>query len=458
MIFSDLHRKQTVFFNSQQTKDVKFRIQKLKALKKNILNNEKKIIEALRSDFYKSHFETLSSEIGVVIDELNLHIRKLHSWQKNKNIFPALVNFPSRAKIYRQAYGKVLILSPWNYPFNLSMVPLIGAVSAGNTVVLKPSEYSPATSRIISEIISKVFDENYVKVVQGDAKTAQELLSLKWDYIFFTGSISVGKYIYQAAAKHLTPLTLELGGKSPVVIDHTADLDLAAKRIVWGKFLNAGQTCIAPDYILIPGELIDLFIEKLVNQIIKTYGRDIRNNPYFPRIINIKNHRRLLRILEGQNVVFGGEYDTENLFLSPSIVKNPDLDSELMQYEIFGPVLPVIAYDSRQEMEQILQQHPDPLAFYIFSKDKQLQKHFISTYRFGGGVINDTIIHFINNRLPFGGVGESGSGRYHGKHSFDTFTYQKSVVKRATWLDIPIRYLPPSQWKEKLIRLFLMKL
>ncbi len=456
-MFSDIYRKQTEFFNSRQTFDVDFRVQKLKALRKTVLNNENKIIAALRQDFNKSPFETLSSEIGVVIDEINLHIKNLRSWQKAQKVFPALVNFPSSAEIYRQPYGKVLIISPWNYPFNLSMIPLVGAISAGNTVVLKPSEYSPATGMILTKILREVFDENYVKVVQGNARTAQQLLKLKWDYIFFTGSSVVGKYIYQAAAEHLTPVTLELGGKSPVIIDHTADLDLAAKRIVWGKFLNAGQTCIAPDYILIPNEICDIFIKKLQKEIIKTYGKDIKNNPDYPRIINDKNHRRLLRILEGQNIVYGGEHDAESLFLSPCIVKNPDINSELMQYEIFGPVLPVIGYNSLQEIEQILLQHPDPLAFYIFSNDRKKQKYFIWNFRFGGGVINDTIVHFINKRLPFGGVGNSGTGRYHGKYSFETFSYRKAVVKRATWLDIPIRYLPPTHWKEKLIRLFLMK-
>jgi aldehyde dehydrogenase (NAD+) len=453
----DLLLQQTDFFNSGQTKDVNFRKQKLQALRKSILTHEKDIIEALHQDFKKSAFETIASEIGVVIDEINLHIKKIKSWHKSRRVMPALVNFPSSAKVYPEPYGKVLIISPWNYPFNLAMIPLIGAVSAGNTVVLKPSEYSSNTAKVIQTIINEVFDNKHVAVIQGDAQIARDLLAQKWQYIFFTGSTAVGKYVYQAAAKNLTPLTLELGGKSPVVIDQTAQLKLAAKRIVWGKFINAGQTCIAPDYILIDEKVHQEFINYLQAEIIKTYGEDAQKSADFPRIINQQNFNRLSSALKNQPVIFGGKTDASDLFIAPSLLLNPDLNSELMQYEIFGPILPIITYKTQAEMGKVLAQHPEPLAFYIFSTDKKQQQYLIKKYAFGGGVINDVVVHFVNNRLAFGGVGASGLGAYHGKHSFDTFSHHKSVVKRSNWLDIPFRYAPATAFKEKMLRFFLMK-
>jgi len=457
MVPNDIYLNQKDFFQSQLTKSIAFRIDKLKKLKKIILEKESDIKAALKKDLNKSSFETTASEVGVVMEELNLHIKKLKSWSRSKYVFPSLVNFPSIAKIYPEPYGNVLILSPWNYPFNLSMIPLIGAVSAGNTVVLKPSEYSPNTSQVTAEIISAVFDPKHVAVIQGDAKTAQNLLKNAWDYIFFTGSTPVGKSVYKAAAQNLTPVTLELGGKSPVVVDETAKLKLAARRIVWGKFLNAGQTCIAPDYLLVAESVAPKLMEYLQKEIIKSYGKYPKNTDYYPRIINRRNFTRLMNSLKNQTLVFGGQYDEKDLYISPTIVSNPDWESDLMQYEIFGPILPVITYKNITDAEKLLQKHPKPLAFYIFSQNKKLQKHLIQKFAFGGGVINDSIVHFINNRLPFGGIGPSGIGQYHGKYSFDTFTHYKPVVKRGTWLDVPIRYFPPTRLKEKLIRFFLMK-
>jgi len=453
----DILQQQIDFFNSGQTKEITFRKEKLKALKGSIIAHEKDIIDALHNDFKKSAFETIASEIGVVIEEINLHIKKLKSWSQPKRVFPAFVNFPSTAKIYTEPYGKVLIISPWNYPFNLAMIPLIGSISAGNTAVIKPSEYASQTSAVIQTIIDEVFDKKHVAVIQGDANVARKLLEQKWQYIFFTGSTAVGEYVYQAAAKHLTPVTLELGGKSPVIIDKTAKLKLAAKRIVWGKFINAGQTCIAPDYILIDEAVSKAFIKHLQEEISNTYGTDIQNSPDFPRIINRQNWSRLNNALQNQSIIFGGKTDANDLYISPTLLLNPSLDSELMQYEIFGPVLPIITYKTQDQMESVLQQHPEPLAFYIFSTDKKQQKYLLNKYTFGGGVINDVVIHFINNKLPFGGVGASGLGAYHGKHSFDTFSHHKSVVKRGNWIDIPIRYAPATAFKEKMLRWFLMK-
>ncbi len=452
-----IYQDQKDFFDKHLTKHSFYRIEKLKELRKVLLQKETAIKEALYIDLHKSNFESIASEFGLVMEELNLHIKKLASWSKPRNVRPSILNFPSTAKIYPEPYGTVMIISPWNYPFNLSMIPLIGAIAAGNTVLLKPSEYSPHTTQILDEIISEVFEPEYARVIQGVAKTAQTLLKYPWDYIFFTGSTPVGKAVYEAAAKNLTPVTLELGGKSPVIVDETADLKLAAKRIVWGKFLNAGQTCIAPDYILVQEKISDKLIEHLQQEIIQVYGENPKEAYFYPRIINQKNFKRLITSLQNQPVVFGGDHDETFLYISPTIVYNPDWTSDLMQYEIFGPILPVIPYKDETEMNEMLRKHPQPLAFYIFSNNKKLQQRLIQTHAFGGGVINDSIVHFINNRLPFGGVGASGIGKYHGKHSFDTFTHYKPVVKRATWLDIPIRYFPPSDLKEKLVRFLLVK-
>jgi len=448
---------QREFFKNGQTKDLKYRKRKLKDLRQNILLFQDEIVQALYQDFKKSSFESMASEVGVVIDELNLHIKKLTFWAKPKRIQPVLVNFPSTAKIYPEAYGQILIISPWNYPFNLAITPLIGAVAAGNTAVIKASEYAPHTAKVIAKIIAKSFDKQHVTVIEGDASTAQKLLELKWNYIFFTGSSVVGKYVYQAAAKNLTPVSLELGGKSPVIIDKTANLKLAAKRIVWGKFLNAGQTCIAPDYVLIPSKISTEFIAFLKTEIVSAYGENPEKSKDYPRIINTKNFNRLQRMLQDPQLVFGGKTNSDDLYISPSIILNPEAESEIMQYEIFGPILPIITYDTQEEMEHKLQENQNPLAFYIFSNDKKMQKYLINKYPFGGGVINDVIVHFINNRLPFGGVGDSGLGSYHGKHSFDTFSHHKSMVKRANWLDIPIRYVPSSKLKHKLLKFFLMR-
>ena len=448
----DLQKK---LFDSQITKDVLFRIKHLKELRKSIYKHEKDICQALYKDFKKSEFEVMSSEIGVVISELNKTIKNLKKWNKPKRVLPSLINFPSSARIYHEPYGNVLIISPWNYPFNLALTPLVGAIAGGNTVVLKPSELSHHTSGIIKTILSEVFDENYVAVVEGNAEIAQNLLKLKWDYIFFTGSPRIGKYVYQAAAKNLTPVTLELGGKSPALIDKTANVKIAARRIVWGKFLNAGQTCIAPDYILIDKSKSESFLSFLKEEIRKQYGDNPKNSPDFPRIINSPNFERLKAMLDKDKIVIGGDYDETEHYIAPMVLLNPDLNSPVMQGEIFGPILPVITYNTMETAEKVIEKYPKPLAFYIFSNNKKTQKYFINKYSFGGGVINDTVVHFINDRLPFGGVGESGISQYHGKHSFHTFTREKSVVKRYNWLDIPVRYLPSTDLKKKLVKFFL---
>ncbi len=446
---------QKEYFNSHVTKDVGFRLKHLKELKRVVFKYEKEICQALYDDFRKSEFEVMSSEIGVVISELNKTIKNLKKWNKPKRVLPSLINFPSSARIYHEPYGNVLIISPWNYPFNLALTPLVGAIAGGNTVVLKPSELTPQTSAVIRKILEEVFDENYVAVVEGNAEVAQNLLKMKWDYIFFTGSPRIGKYVYQAAAKNLTPVTLELGGKSPALIDKTANVKIAARRIVWGKFLNAGQTCIAPDYILIDKSKSESFLSFLKEEIRKQYGDNPRNSPDFPRIINSPNFERLKAMLDKDKIAIGGDYDKSEKYIAPTVLLNPELDSPVMQGEIFGPILPVITYNTMETAEKVIKKYPKPLAFYIFSNNKKTQKYIINKYSFGGGVINDTVVHFINDRLPFGGVGESGISQYHGKHSFYTFTREKSVVKRYNWLDIPVRYLPSTDLKKKLVKFFL---
>ncbi|WP_340074106.1 aldehyde dehydrogenase [Leptobacterium sp. I13] len=439
---NDIINKQHKFFNTRTSYDVSYRVATLKKLKAEIIAKEQAICNALYADFKKPVFESLLSETQFVLAELSTAIKKTRSWAKPKSIWPSLANFPSSDVIYSEPRGTVLIIAPWNYPFQLAIAPLIGAVAAGNTVVLKPSELTPHTSKIITEIVATVFDQNHVTVVEGGVETSQALLKEKWGYIFFTGSVGVGKIIYKAAAEHLTPVTLELGGKNPCIIDETVNIKLTAKRIVWGKFLNGGQTCIAPDYILIRSKIKEPFIEAMQNEIQAAYGENPQVSPDYPRIVNEKNFDRLAIMLKGEETPVGGIVDKEDLYIAPTIVDNPSLDSEVMKDEIFGPILPVIPYEEITAIDLIISHYDKPLSLYVFSKKNSFAKKLIKKYAFGGGAINDTIVHIVNKRMPFGGVGHSGIGAYHGKLSFDIFSHKKSVVKRGTWIDIPIRYAP----------------
>ncbi len=434
--------EQNKFFNSQSTKPISQRKQVLRALRKEITAREHDINTAVHKDFKKSAFETYISETGIVLAELDLTISKLQTWSKPERVRASLLNFPSSDHIYSEPYGNVLIIAPWNYPFHLAIAPLIAAVAAGNTVIIKPSELTPHTSALICEIVDNVFSEDYVKVVEGGVKTSQDLLSMRWDYIFFTGSVNVGKIVAKAAAENLTPITLELGGKNPCIIDETANLKLAAKRIVWGKFLNAGQTCIAPDYILIKEECKERFIDNLKIEIEKAYTKYPEESPDYPRIVSDKNFDRLAQMLQDENIAVGGDLKKEELYISPTIIDNPTLESEVMKDEIFGPILPIIPYTVDDEIFKVVNRYDKPLSLYIFSSNKKFIRKINTSFSFGGGVINDTLVHFANHRLPFGGVGNSGIGAYHGKMSFDTFSHKKAMTKRATWLDIPFRYAP----------------
>jgi aldehyde dehydrogenase (NAD+) len=422
--------------------DIGYRKETLKKLLYNIQKSEDLIVKALYDDFKKPEFEAVLTETNYVISELKDTIKNINKWAKRKRVFPSLLNFPSTDYIFKEPYGNVLVIAPWNYPFQLALCPLISAVAAGNRVVLKPSELTPHTSAIIARIIEKTFHINHVEVFEGGVEVSNTLLAQRWDYIFFTGSVSVGKIVAKAAAENLTPITLELGGKNPCVIDETANLKLAAKRIVWGKFINAGQTCIAPDYILIQKNMKVNFITFLIEEIIKAYGKKMDKSPDFARIINTKNWLRLANMIEPEKVIFGGETEANTLYISPTVIEDPALDSPVMSEEIFGPILPILTYETQSDIDNVISRYEKPLAFYIFTENKSFAKKLIKTYSFGGGCINDTIIHFSNKRLPFGGVGHSGIGAYHGQLSFDIFSHHKAVVKKGNWLDLPMRYAP----------------
>lgn len=439
-----IHQQQQQYLKSQKTKDVNYRISSLKKLKAVIEHKEQQIYKALAQDLGKSEFEAFLTEYQVIKSELETYIKKTKKWSSPRKVRSSLLNFPSTARRHPEPYGNVLIISPWNYPFQLALAPLIGAVAAGNTVTLKPSEFSIATSQLLEDIISEAFDADHVKVIQGDAAIAKELTSLKWDYIFFTGSPPVGKAIYEAAARHLTPVTLELGGKNPCVVHQSAHIKIAARRIVWGKFLNAGQTCIAPDYILAHSSIKTELIEHLKIEITNFFGDNPKESPDFPRIIRTAHFEKLVEMIDGQKVLAGGQHHKESLYIAPTLLDQPHRDSKVMENEIFGPILPIISYESQDELINWIDSYDKSLGAYIFSSDSTFEKWFIERFSYGGGVINDSIVQFVNERLPFGGVGNSGIGNYHGKQTFDTFSHLKGIVHRRTWIDIPVKYAPYS--------------
>ncbi len=433
--------KQRSFFKTGRTKDVAYRKEALVRFRESIQKHEQQIIDALAADFKKPAFESVATEISIVHQEINLAIKEVYKWSQPKKVKSSLLNFPSSDYVYYEPYGTTLIIAPWNYPFQLAVGPIIGAIVAGNTAVLKPSELTPNTSALLAKMIKEVFEEGHVTAVQGDKEVAQELLAQRWDYIFFTGSVAVGKIVYQAAAEHLTPVTLELGGKSPCIVDASANMDTTARRIVWGKFVNAGQTCIAPDYILVDKSVEDSFLQAMDKAITHAYGADPKISPDFARIINEENFDRLAGMLEDATIFKGGNTDKQDLFIAPTVLKDVTLQSKAMEGEIFGPILPVMTYETQSEIEDVIHHFEKPLSAYVFSRKRNFKKWFLNRFSFGGGVMNDTLVHFVNDRLPFGGVGHSGVGSYHGPKSFYTFSHAKSIVKRG-WLDIPLRYAP----------------
>jgi len=449
--------EQRVFFQNQETKRITFRIKKLKQLAQIILEREDAICDAIYADFKKPRFESLGTETQIVLAELKTTIRKLSFWSSPQKVSSSWVNFPSSDWIYHEPYGNVLVISPWNYPFQLAMLPLIGAIGAGNTVVLKPSEITEHTSKILAEIIAAVFNPHHVTVIEGGVALTQNLLKLRWDYIFFTGSSAVGKIIYESAAKHITPVTLELGGKNPCIVDETASIAMTAKRIVWGKCLNGGQTCVAPDYILVHESQKETLVKQLTKHLISFFGTSMEASPDLARIVNKQHFNRLRAMLEGEDILFGGEHNEADNFIAPTLVNEPALDSKLMQSEIFGPILPILSYTTLSDLDSIILKYEKPLSAYIFSGNKAFQQQLIHRYSFGGGAINDTVVQYANKNLPFGGVGLSGIGAYHGKTTFDVFSHKKAIVKKAKWLDIPLRYAPyklPKRIAKNLKRLF----
>jgi aldehyde dehydrogenase (NAD+) len=431
--------------------NLQHRKKKLTQLLSVLQREEDACCKALYEDCKKPEFEAYISEVNYVIGELKNTIKNLSSWSKPKKVWSSIINFPSSDYIYNQPYGKVLIISPWNYPYQLAIYPVIAAYAAGNSVVLKPSELTPKTSDLIKKLLEEVFESNEVQVILGGAELSTKLLAQKWDYIFFTGSVAVGKIVAKAAAENLTPVTLELGGKNPCIVDETANLEIAARRIAWGKFFNAGQTCIAPDYLLVHESIREKFIHQLKLVITKNYGDNPIQSPDFARIINLKNWDRLHNLLLNQEIIHGGEIDKSDLYISPTLLKTTSLKEDVMQEEIFGPILPIISYSQLSEVEEIIFSLDKPLSAYLFTTSDKAKKYFTKTFSFGGGCVNDTMVHFTNNNLPFGGIGNSGIGAYHGKYSYDTFVHKKAVVHRANWLDIALKY-PPYKDNLKLLK------
>lgn len=443
----DIVSQQHQFFNTGQTLDVAFRKARLLQLKKIIHAHETGLIDALKKDFSKPAFESYGTEIMVLDQEIDHILANIDNWSGTQRVKSARINFPSKSYIKPQPYGVTLIIGPWNYPVQLTLNPALGAIAAGNTAIIKPSEIAPHTSALLADIINSNFDPGFLRVVEGDADATQALLSQPLDYIFFTGSTHVGKIIMKSAAEQLTPLTLELGGKSPTIVDETADLELAAKRIVWGKFINAGQTCVSPDFVYVPDSLHETFCNLIQENIQEFYGNNPAQSDDFARIISDKHFYRLTNLIDPQNVYHGGNTNTDTRYIEPTILTNITWNDAVMQEEIFGPLLPVLKFDDLDQVIEILKSKSHPLALYLFSTDKKNQRKVMQQLRFGGGCINDTVTHLGNPELPFGGMGNSGFGSYHGKASFDTFSHPKSIMKKSNWLDIPLRYPP---YKEKI--------
>lgn len=434
--------QQRKFFATQATQSYEFRRKQLKRLKQMVLDNEDAIIDALHKDLRKHEFEAYATEVGFVMVEIDKALSKLRKWMKPQKVkTPAFLAVAS-SYIKPDPYGNVLIIAPWNYPMQLLLAPLVGAIAAGNTAILKPSEYAAHTSRLLAELINKTFDVQYIHVVEGAVAETQVLLAEKFDFVFFTGSTMVGKIVYEAAAKHLTPVILELGGKSPCIVDTDVQLDYTAKRIVWGKFTNAGQTCIAPDYILVDQKIKATFVEKLKFYITKFFGENPQESDSLARIINERHFDRLVAYLNNGTIIHGGQHDREDLYIAPTVIEDPDLESGLMQDEIFGPLLPIMSYGNLREAIQFINDRPKPLALYVFSKNDKKVDHVLNETSAGGVTINDTLMHIANGSLPFGGVGDSGIGAYHGEHSFDLFSHKKSVLHRSFMIEEPIRYAP----------------
>jgi len=449
---SEIIKQQKDFFNSHQTKDVKFRVEQLKKLKKILKDNEELLYEAIDKDFGKSIYETYETELSIIYHELNLAIKNVKYWSRVKSVATNLANFPGKSRIFSEPYGVTMVIGAWNYPYQLSLVPVVSSIAAGNTVILKPSELAANTSSAMAKLINENFDPGFLYVKEGGVPETTDLLEQKLDKIFFTGSTQVGRIVYQAAAKNLTPVTLELGGKSPTFVFPDTNLKMAAKRIAWGKFLNAGQTCVAPDYILVHTNIKTKFLEELKIQIVKIQGENPKGSESYVRIINKANYHRLVSLIDKDKVYYGGETDEENLYISPTILDNIDFNDKVMEDEIFGPILPIIEFEDYEKVLEEVNIRPKPLALYIFTNKSKLRTNILNKVSFGGGCINDTILHLSNSKLPFGGIGYSGSGSYHGKAGFDAFSHKKSVLSKGMWFEPFLKYKPYTKLNMKLLK------
>lgn len=436
--------KQREYFSTGETKDINFRIEKLKKLRDVLKSEEEKVFEALKKDLMKSSFESYVTEVAMVYDEINMHIKNIKKWSKKRRVKTPLVQFPAKSFIQLEPYGVVLIIGPFNYPFMLTMDPLIGAIAAGNTAVIKPSESAPETSKILKEILEKVFDEKYVLHVNPERgkEVVEELLKEKFDYIFFTGSATVGKIVMKAASQYLTPVTLELGGKSPCIIDEDCKVELAARRIVWGKLMNSGQTCVAPDYLYVHKDIEEEFIKKLEEEIKNQFGDNPLESKDYSKMVNEREFNRVLSYIDKEKLVFGGNYNRKTFQIEPTILKNVTWNDPVMEREIFGPIFPILPFENLDEVIRLVNSKDKPLAIYYFSEDKNKIEKVLNSTSSGGVTINDTLVHVSSSYLPFGGVGNSGMGEYHGKYSFDLFSNKKGVMNRKTFLDLKIRYAP----------------
>ena len=450
----DIIEQQRLFFNSGKSKDMAFRRQALKKLQSLIRKNEEEIYDALRMDLGKHPLETYASENGFVLQEIALLIRNLKKWSGHRRVYTPMVHWPAKSFYRPEPYGRVLIISPWNYPFQLLFMPLVGAIAAGNCVLAKPSQYARHTFRIMEKIINENFDPGHIRIIEGGKETNQFLLEESFDYIFFTGSTEIGRKVMELASKNLTPVSLELGGKSPVIVEPDSSPALTARRIMWGKLLNAGQSCVAPDYMLVHESIKDKLIPEMEAYLTSKYGSYVKESPDFSRIIDRPNTERLQKLLDGTEILIGGEVDLEDKYISPTVVEVRNPDHPLMQEEVFGPILPLVTYSKLEDAISIINSKPRPLSLYMFTRSKKIQKEIMHKTMSGTGCINETVVHFVNPYLPFGGVGRSGMGRYHGKSSFETFSYKRSFLNKATWIDVPIRY-PSYAGKMKIMKWFI---
>ncbi len=446
--------RQRKFFDSGQTRDYAFRERALRTLRAVIETDERKIFEALKKDLGKCDFEAYLGEVGICLSEISDMLKHLKAWMRPRKVGTPLNLFPGSSWIYPDPYGVCLIMAPWNYPFNLAIAPLVGAIAGGNCAILKPSELAPNVSRVLAELLGAAFDPEHIAVVEGDLEVNKAVLRERYDLIFFTGSTAVGKIVMRAAAEHLTPVVLELGGKSPCIVDADADIEVASRRIGWGKYLNAGQTCVAPDYLLVHETVKDAFVGALKRRLGEFYGEDPAASPDYPRIISERHFDRLADLLAGQSVIHGGQRDRESKYFAPTLVDAPRWQDPIMQEEIFGPLLPILAFHELDDAIRTINERPKPLALYYFGRDPERQERVLSRTSSGGGCVNETVMHLVNSNLPFGGVGASGMGAYHGRDSFETFTHAKSVLKRPCLFDNPLRYAPYGD-KLRFLRFFL---